>query len=247
MLAASVGLDGIEVTGRRPHIERDAGAVGARLAAQEVQAEGIEILAYGSYLGQPPLVSSADVAREVAMTEALRTGLLRVWAAPFPESPDEITPVVTLMRETAAAAEAGGITVVVERHAGSFADTAERVERLLDAIDRPNVALNYQPLDALLEVEAAEQHQDCARLIGRSRYFHVKNYYPSANGTGLVRPFASIADGALDYRAILRAAVGGGYDGPLAIEFLALDDRPTEEKLAEDVAFIRGIIADLGA
>lgn len=248
LLAASVGLDGIEVTARRPHVERDAGIEGGRAAAGEVRAAGIEVLAYGSYLGQPPLVSSSDVAREVAMTEALGTDLLRVWAAPLPESPDDVTPVVALMRETAAAAEDAGITIVIERHAGSFADTVERVERLLVAIDRPNVALNYQPLDSLseAEAEAAKQHQDCARLIGRSRYFHVKNYYPSADGSGSVRPFASIADGVLDYRAILRAAAAGGYDGPLAIEFLALDDRSAEEKLAQDVGFLQGVIADLG-
>ncbi len=247
LLAASVGLAGIEVTARRPHVDRDGGAEGVRAAAREVREAGIEILAYGSYLGQPPLVSSSDIVREVAMTEALGTDLIRVWAAPLPESPDDVTPVVALMRETAAAAGAVGITVVIERHAGSFADTVERVERLLDAIDRPNVALNYQPLDSLSDVEAADQHQDCARLIGRARYFHVKNYYPSADGSGSVRPFASIADGVLDYRAILRAAAEGGYDGPLAIEFLALDDRPAEEKLARDVELLRGIIADLDA
>jgi sugar phosphate isomerase/epimerase len=246
-LAADVGLDGIEVTARRPHIERDAGPEGARAAAREVRETGVEIIAYGSYLGYPPLVSSVDVAREVAMTEALGTPLLRVWATPLPDAPGNVTPVVSLMRETAAAAAAGGITVVIERHAGSFADTAERAERLLDAIDRPNVALNYQPLDSLRQEQAVEQPDDCARLIGRSRYFHVKNYYPNADGGGLVTPFASIADGVLDYRSILRAAAAGGYDGPLSIEFLATDDRPAEEKLAQDAAFLRRIIAELGA
>ncbi len=246
-LVASVGLDGIEVTGRRPHIERDAGAEGARAAGQEVRDAGLEVIAYGSYLGQPPLVSSVDVAREVAMTAALGTGLLRVWAAPVPKAPDDIAPVVSLMRETAAAAEANGITVVIERHAGSFADTAERAERLLDAVDRPNVALNYQPLDSLRWGEAGDQPHDCARLIGRSRYFHVKNYYASSDGSGPLRPFASIANGVLDYRAILQAASAGGYDGPLSIEFLAADDRPAEEKLAQDVTFLREVMAEIDA
>jgi sugar phosphate isomerase/epimerase len=95
------------------------------------------------------------------------------------------------------------------------------------------------------EEEVTQQPNDCAHLIGRARYFHFKNYYPGADGSGLVKPFASIADGVLDYRAILRVAVAGGYDGPLAIEFLALDARPPEDKLAQDVTFLREVLAEL--
>ena len=51
----------------------------------------------------------------------------------------------------------------------------------------------------------------------------------------------------LDYRAILAAALAAGYAGPMTIEFLAADARPVEDKLADDVAWLRGLLAELGA
>jgi len=136
--------------------------------------------------------------------------------------------------------------VVIERHVGSFADTPERIARLLDAIDRPNVALNYQVLDFLPPGEAARQAEDATRLVPHARYVHLKNYQPNAEPDGPLLPGGTLAGGALDYRAILRAAVATGYDGPMTIEFLAADARPIEDKLAEDVAFVRAVLASLG-
>ena len=59
-------------------------------------------------------------------------------------------------------------------------------------------------------------------------------------------PGGGLATGVLDYRAILPAIVRSGYAGPFTIEFLAADERPVEEKLAADAAFVRGILAELG-
>ena len=57
-------------------------------------------------------------------------------------------------------------------------------------------------------------------------------------------PGGSLATGVLDYRAILQSAIDAGYRGPMTIEFLAADERPVEEKLAADVAFVRGLLAE---
>jgi hypothetical protein len=59
-------------------------------------------------------------------------------------------------------------------------------------------------------------------------------------------PGASLAAGVLDYRAILGAAFAAGYAGPLTIEFLSFEPKPVEEKLAADVAWLRGVLAELG-
>ncbi len=50
----------------------------------------------------------------------------------------------------------------------------------------------------------------------------------------------------LDYRAILGAAFAAGYAGPLAIEFLSFEPRPVDDKLAEDAAWLRRTLAELG-
>jgi sugar phosphate isomerase/epimerase len=150
-----------------------------------------------------------------------------------------------LLRAACDAAAPHGISVVIERHLGSFADTPARIAALLAAIARPNAALNYQVLDFLPPDAAAAQADDAAQLAGTARYFHLKNYQPNGDGVGLLMPGGSLRDGVLDYRAILAAALRAGYHGPLTIEFLAADDRPVEEKLADDVAFVRGVLADL--
>lgn len=243
-LATGLGLDGIEVTARRPHLDPDAGPDVARDAGRAVRAAGSSVVAYGSYLGRFKLVTRAHAEREAARAAALETPLLRVWAEPFEALPDDPAPAVALMQAACDAARGDGITVVIERHLGSFADTPERIERLLDAIDRPNVALNYQVLDFLPADQVSAQPADAARLVRHARYFHLKNYQPNETAGGPLLPGGALDGGVLDYRAILPAALEAGYAGPLTIEFLAADARPVEEKLAADVAFVRGLLAE---
>ena len=241
-MAAHVGLDGLEVTAHQPHLDPEDGADAARAIGRSVRAAGVEVTAYGSYLGRFGQVTRAHAEREAAIAAALETSLLRVWAEPIEEGSTDAAPVVELMRAACDAAAPVGITVVIERHLGSFADTPERIEWLLNAIDRPNVALNYQVLDFLPSSEIDKQAADAARLVRYARYFHLKNYQPNPDAEGPLFPGGSLAGGALDYRAILRAALGAGYNGPLTFEFLAADPRPVEEKLAEDVAFVRSVL-----
>jgi sugar phosphate isomerase/epimerase len=245
-LAAGLGLAGVEVTARKPHLDPEAGVVAARDAGRAVRAAGVDVVAYGSYLGRFGLITRAHAEREAVLAAALGAPLLRVWAEPMDDSPADLAPVAGLMQAVADAVRDDGITVVVERHIGSFADTPERIVRLLDAIDRPNVALNYQVLDFLPVAEAAAQPADAARLVPLARYFHLKNYQQNETADAPLLPGGSLADGVLDYRAILAAALAAGYAGPLTIEFLAADARPVEDKLAADVAWVRALLAELG-
>jgi sugar phosphate isomerase/epimerase len=244
-IAASAGLDGLEVTARPPHVDPEAGVAAARDAGRVVRIAGVEIVAYGSYLGRPEVAAQTQAKREVAIAEALQTPLLRVWAEPVPDEGEQgYRRIIDLMRTTCDLARAPGITVVVERHFGSFADTPERIERLLADVDRPNFALNYQVLDALPESEAANQPQDAERLVRHARYFHLKNYRTSREEKGPLRPGGSLEGGVLDYQRILNAALDAGYSGPMTFEFLSWEPKPLEEKLAADVAFVRRVLAE---
>lgn len=244
-LAAKYRLYGIEVREQPPHFHPDAGVAEARAAASCVRAAGVEIIAFGSYLGRSDHVARGRAERAVAIAEAMGTKFLRVWAEPTAEDGDELAPAVELIRTAADAAFGAGITVVVERHLGSFADTPSRIERLLDVIDRPNVALSYQVLDFLPTSAIDEQPADTKRLIYLARYFHLKNFQANPDGDGPLLLAAGIEKGALDYRAILKAAVKGGYRGPLTMEFLAADGTSVEEKLKADGAFVRTVLSEL--
>ncbi len=240
-LVAKAGLDGIEVTARAPHLEMGASAADVDAAARAVHGAGVAVLAYGSYLGHAPHVTPDHARREAEVAAALEAPLLRVWAE---TAAGDFDAMVTLLRAACDAGASSGVTVVVERHIGSWADTAERVERLLDAVERPNLALNYQVLDLLPAAAADHQPDDARRLVPRARYFHLKNYRPNPDG-GPLLPGGSLSGGVLDCRAILAAAFAAGYAGPLSIEFLAFDPRPVEEKLDEEVAWLRGVLAEL--
>jgi sugar phosphate isomerase/epimerase len=97
----------------------------------------------------------------------------------------------------------------------------------------------------LIPVDAADaQPADAARLAPLARYFHLKNFRRRPDQAHLL-PGGSLAEGALDYRAILGAALGAGYAGPLTLEFLSFEPKPLEEKLAADIRWLRGVLARL--
>lgn len=251
-LAAGQGLDGIEVSARPPHLDPFAPRAEHEAAGRAVRAAGAEVTAYGSYLGRRDALGdeahgAKAGAREARIAAALGAPLVRVWADCVAEDADAgFARVVETLRGACDAAAADGITVVVERHVGSFADTPERIEQLFEAVGRPNLALNYQVLDFLPQRLAAQQPDDARRLVPLARYFHLKNTRPAADGAGPMPPGGSIAAGVLDYRAILAAAFDAGYAGPLTLEFLSFEPIPVEEKLAGDVAFLRGVLGELG-
>jgi len=246
-VAAGAGLDGLEVTQRPPHLSEGDGPDVARAALKDIRAAGVEVIAYGSYLGMTGERSKARAEREVAVAEALETERLRVWAETVEGAPDQgFAETVDLLRAGCDAARGAGITLVVERHVGSFADTKERIDRLFDAVDRENLALNYQVLDFLPPGLVDAQPEDARQLVGRAAYLHLKNYRANPQAGGPLAPGGSLAEGVLDYRAILAAVVEAGYRGPLTFEFLSWEKKPVEEKLAADVAFVRGLLAELG-
>lgn len=247
-VSAGAGLDGLEITARPPHLDPEAGPEAARVAGREVRAAGVEVTAYGSYLGRPGQTERRHAEREAQISGALETPLFRVWAEPMEQAQgdaDDLQPVVAWLRAACDTAATFGVTVVVERHLGSLADTPARIERLFERVERENLALNYQVLDFLAPEEVPKQAGDAARLVGLARYFHLKNYRPNPERGGPLAPGGSLEGGVLDYRAILRAALGAGYAGPLTFEFLSFEPASVEEKLAADVAYVRSILSEI--
>jgi 3-dehydroshikimate dehydratase len=245
--AAAAGLDGLEVTDRPPHLEPGASLAEVRAAGRAIRAAGLDVIAYGSYLGRSGPRDAGHVAREVAVAEALGAPRLRAWAEPVAGAPDDgFADTVRLLAAACDAAAGCGVDVVVERHLGSLADTAERIEGLFAAVERPNLALNYQVLDFLPEAAIAEQPADARRLAPRARYLHLKNYRRNPQAGGPLLPGGSLAEGAIDQRALLAAAFEAGYAGPLVIEFLSFEPLPLEEKLAADARFVRHVLRELG-
>jgi sugar phosphate isomerase/epimerase len=244
-VAAAAGADGLEITERPPHLAAEPDPAAAREAGARVRAAGLEVVAFGSYLGREAPARPDAAARAAACAAAMEAPLLRVWAEPAAGG-DDRDRVISLLRAACDAAAPLGVTVVVERHVDSYVDTPERVERFLADVDRENFALNYQVLDLIPAAEADAQPADATRLAPLARYFHLKNFRGSPGRAHLL-PGGSLAEGALDYRAILSAALRAGYAGPLAVEFLSFEPKPLEEKLSADVRWLRDFLARLDA
>ena len=249
-VAQAVGVDGVEITGRGPHLAPNSTVAHLEEVKLAAAVRGLEILAFGSYLGCRGRFAPADVEFAVTTARVLDTARLRVWA----ESPTSafdgagFTKVVELLQACCDASASGGIEVVVERHRHSFADSVEDVEHLLEAVNRPNVALNYQPLDHLPATAASEVPEDARQLGARSTYSHLKNYRPSGAAPPTLELGASLEDGVLDYEQILENAFLGGYSGPLVLEFTEDDDsKSLHERVRADVDFLRQLLAKRGA
>ena len=249
-VAQAVGVDGVEITGRAPHLAPNSTAARLEEVKLAASVRGLEIFAFGSYLGCRGRFGRADIESAVTTTRVLDTPRLRVWA----ESPTSafdrasFTEVVELLQACCDASASGGIDVVVERHRNSFADSVEDVERLLEAVNRPNFALNYQPLDHLPATASSQVPEDARQLAARSTHFHLKNYRPSDAGPPTLELGASLEDGVLDYEEILENAFLAGYSGPLVLEFTENDDsKSLRERVQADVDFLRQVLAQLGA
>ncbi len=245
-LAAAAGFDALEVTARPPHLDPEAGTTAARAQGRSVREVGIGVVAYGSYLGRFEQTDVRHAHREVALAAALETSLLRVWAESVGSDPTDIEPMLAWLVPACDAAASEGITVVVERHAGSFADTPERIATLFERVERPNLALNYQVLDGLPQDRVDGQAADCRALVSRAAYFHLKNYRAPDDG-GSLQPGGSLENGVLDYRSILKASHDSGYTGPMTLEFLSWDPVPIEEKVARDIAYLNKVLAEVRA
>lgn len=243
--AAEAGAEGVEITARPPHWPPHATPRDAEAARRAVADAGLAVLAFGSYLGKEAPPAAGEIERTVEATLALGAPVLRVWAEPAAGG-GEAGGVAALLRRVAEAAAAGGLRVAVERHVGSLADDADRVQRLLDAVDHPALGLAWQPLDGLPREAATAQPDDAARLAPRACHVHLKNYRVDA-ASGRLHLGASLAEGALDWRRILAALRAAGYEDALCLEFTRFDAAPLALRLAEDLAFARRAWRDAGA
>jgi sugar phosphate isomerase/epimerase len=125
-----------------------------------------------------------------------------------------------------------GITTSVENH-GFHVQHSDRVQRLIQAVDRPNYKTTIDVGNFLCvdenPVAAVKKNISLASMI------HLKDFYirpghedPGEGwfrtGGGNYLRGAFVGHGDLDMRRILKAIKDGGYDGYLSVEFEGMED-----------------------
>ncbi|MBI3628259.1 MAG: sugar phosphate isomerase/epimerase [Candidatus Rokubacteria bacterium] len=149
---------------------------------------------------------------------------------------------------------------VIETHFGTVAPSASLAYRLVQHFDPAHVGINYDP--ANLVIEGHEAWQLGLELIGPYLdYVHAKNVsWVRENGVWRWR-FEAMDRGQVDWREVARVLKKVGYDGWISFENFykvpmrsrgyvgedltqeATASRDIDDRLAEDVAFMRACLA----
>jgi len=197
---------------------------------------GLSIAAYGSYyrLGESD-AKGLPFERVLETAVALGAPAIRVWAggkgsrdASATERSDTIADAIRIVR----LAEDAGVSICLEYHDGTLADTRESVRRLMEEIHHPNLAFLWQPSHGETADDGVARLRD---ILPRLRHVHVFHWWPNPAHR---RPLAEGEERWLAYLDVLR---GTGKPIPCLLEFVR-DDSP-EQFLQDAATLLRWIAA----
>jgi len=130
-----------------------------------------------------------------------------------------------------------------ETHRVYLHDTVEAVRKLVARIDRPSIGANldYGNVSGQKERPTLEE---AVRAFGDKLYYvHLKNSTALRGGGGRIA--TALAEGQINNRQFVQLLMEIGYDGPICVEAPRSGDR--EWFAQQDLAYIRSVLADLGA
>jgi sugar phosphate isomerase/epimerase len=130
------------------------------------------------------------------------------------------------------------ITVAVEMHDDTLADTADSALRLLQDVGARNLGVNYQ---VARSPNAEDAHARLRAVLPYVVHLHAQNHRPSRRSLDGRTELAPLSRGLVDYRAIVRALHGAGYRGFVHIEFVPPSGGDKVKALAADYRFLRSL------
>ncbi|MDF2937807.1 MAG: hypothetical protein K0Q90_3180 [Paenibacillaceae bacterium] len=202
----------------------------------QLEAQGQQITMLSDYIDL-----CADPGREqglreqwmgmLSMARTFRTRQIRIFAGNKSAAlalPEEWERCMDRLRMLAGIASEQGIVVVVETHSNTYADSLESALRILRDVNHQQVKVN---VDFLHLWEAGEHPVDCLlQLKAHTVNYHLKNV-ASLNQAGIFAPgnvfspsgirmgMTPLAEGAIDYSAILSCLAEEDTPHPLALEW----------------------------
>ncbi|NKE36106.1 sugar phosphate isomerase/epimerase [Natronococcus sp. JC468] len=231
--AGEAGYDGVELWGE-DHVG-DGGPETCRSIRETAREAGVEIPVYGSYLriGAPDFDEAIE--REFEIADRLDADLIRVWAGSQEYGDyddDHWNQAVADLERTSRLAADRGLGVTVEKHANTLTNDGEGARRLLEAVDRENCRLNWQPAFSMDPDALVAEARDLAPL---SNNVHVQAVPERGS-----RNRCPLEDAFFDLEELLGIFANAGFDGFVNVEFVD-DDRPYGQAIEADLAFLRRI------
>jgi sugar phosphate isomerase/epimerase len=139
------------------------------------------------------------------------------------------------------------VSIAIEVHQGSLADTSAATLHLLDLVGLTNVGANPDLGNIYWHYEYPDETAEAAivALAPRAVYWHCKNlrrqHIPELRRSFFQR--VPLPDGDLDYRFAIAAMLDAGYDGYLAVEGAREGDALSHDRRGAE--YVRQLVAEL--
>lgn len=240
--AQQAGFTAVELWGREPHISEDYDESRVRGVRKMVEEKGLHLAAFGSYLCLGKTQTREDsigLASTLHTAHGLRVPLIRVWAsdvgsAGASESVWERT--VGEIQEACDRAAKMSVLFAAEMHDATLADTGASARELVERVGRANFRLNFQVGNFDREDQLVRLEQVLPYVV----HMHCQNVVAGNNG-GSKYVRAPLAEGIVDYAALIETLRRQGYAGCLAVEFAADDGERKEASLRQDAHYLASL------
>jgi len=241
-IMVEAGVPRVDLWGNMPHFSLVSVACHLDDLLAKADAEGAQIANLGSYPGRAfasdrPLVRAAEVkALEATLHAARALGARSIRVIPGSgEDPAQIDRLAPCFAEGARTAEALGMTMGMENHAGSIAGSPADVKRLCDAVGSPSFGVLYEP--ANLMHGGVDYRQAFDIFHDHIVHVHVKDGRVGEQGFARTH----LGEGDIDYRWVIDSLEGIGYQGDYALEYEICDLEPIETGLPRWVEYFRAL------
>jgi len=183
--------------------------------------------------------------RSIAAAKALGTDRVRCFdfwrlddAKPFREAID------SKLRDTATQVASKNITLLLENEFGCNTATGAEAVRTLQAVQSPNLKLNWDPGNAAYRGEIA--YPDGFANIPKDRigHMHCKDVVRKADGAF---EWAAMGRGIIDYVGQFRAMAQAGYSGTMSLETHWRGAGTPEESSRQSFAGMKELLGKAGA
>ncbi len=151
------------------------------------------------------------------------------------------------LREAEPVLKENNVKLVIEMHHGTLTASASAAARMLEGFDPNYYGLIYDVGNQVYE--GYEDYLKSFQLLGDYiAHVHLKNAYMKADGedefgaTKWVGVSAPLKKGQADIKKFFEAMAAVGYDGSVSIEDFS-NESPTEEKLRENLEYMKALLA----
>ncbi|MCM8759314.1 MAG: sugar phosphate isomerase/epimerase [Candidatus Omnitrophica bacterium] len=145
-------------------------------------------------------------------------------------------------------AERFDVRLNIEQHHTNICCTPNACRQLVDGLPEKHIGIIFDPGNSA--VEGFTRPEYSISVFGKYlAHVHVKNCRQvnisegAVSGRRYKMEFGSLAEGDLDWFAIIKALKNANFDGFISLE--ALDKRPTEQKFEQDIVFLQDALKQI--